>query len=375
MSIALGLARFVYKQTIFYKGRRIKQLAVTYEPSEGSEECGDDYDYVPTTTYTMVKRKPYDIMQSNFGKTDLTNIMGLASELAVRLTHARRIDLIFEPYHVRFVGKAGQCKTQFALQLMKLFDACGLIGVSRSAADNFFDDLVKQVRMMAARKEADCYVYHPSVASRDDVDLDVLFLDEVNAKKRDDPGMQIILDGVTPLKWKPLMANPASKGKSFKPALWISTANHEITDHAYCIPAVLRRTHRRYVVEGGRLYDQQCYKIADTAANFQGGFDICAGRFGRWEETTTTVSNTRTVDSEGHANVVTNTSSSNTRVTRIEDTMKLSSFKCQHCKEFSFAEFVELTLQALIERLDSALITHQNTDAMTSAVDSSVTEA
>merc|ERR1711915_615931 len=195
----------------------------------------------------MKKRKPYDVMTNNFRKASLERSVVMAANLSGMLAVVRANNLIFEPIHVRFVGKAGQCKTQYALHVMKMLDECGLIGVNRTATDMFFDDLVKQVKNMVVKRLDDAYVYHSEIDDRGNVDLDVLFLDEVNAKKTVDPGMQTIMDGGTPMRWKPLMANPVYKGKSYKPALWISTANHEITKHEYCIPAVLRRTHYRYV--------------------------------------------------------------------------------------------------------------------------------
>jgi len=216
---------------------------------------------------------------------------------------------------------------------------------------------------MVVKKDEDMFVYHSDTDDRDAVDLDVLFLDEVNAKKTDDPGMQIIMDGVTPMRWKPMMANPTYKGRTYKPALWISTANHEITRHEYCIPAVLRRTHFRFIVHDGRLFDQQCYKIVDATGAYQGGFDTCHGRFGRWDEKTTTTSKTETVDSEGNKTYATSSSLSAARSVRIEDTMTLPTFKCAHCKEISFSDFVEFILGKVLERIDSALLTHEITDA------------
>jgi len=255
---------------------------------------------------------------------------------------------------------------------MKLLDECGLIGVNRTATDMFFDDLVKQVKSMIAKKSDDAYVYHQDIDDRGNVDLDVLFLDEVNAKKTDDPGMQTIMDGVTPMTWKPLMANPIYKGRTYKPALWISTANHEITKHEYCIPAVLRRTHHRYVVSGGRLYNQKCYKLVDANGTFKGGFKTCQGLFGRWEEKSSTISRSETVDADNKQTLSLNTSTANTLVVRIEDTYNLKEFKCTHCEEVSFEDFIELTLTQVIERVSSALRTHEQTSTLTGSSDSGV---
>jgi hypothetical protein len=335
---------------------------------------GEDFEFVPVTTYQTVRRTPYQIMQNNFMKTDLSEALELVSRLSDLITRAREYKLIVEPIHSRFVGKAGQCKTQYALQVMKLLDKCGLIGVTRSAADGFFDDLVKNVKQMTTASRNKEFLYHPGVSDRELVDLDVLFLDEVNAKKVDDPGMQIIMDGVTPMVWKPMMANPAYKGRPFKPVLWISTANHEITRHEYCVPAVLRRTHHRYVIEGGRLYDQSCYKIVDAGPSFQGGFETCAGLFGRWDEQSVSTSRSQTTDADGKVTVTVNTSSSNTYNVRIKDTMYLKTFKCPHCVELSFEKFLAKTLTEVIERLESALVTHEQTSSLTDCSSDSVGE-
>jgi len=244
---------------------------------------------------------------------------------------------------------------------MKLLDECGLIGVSRSATDVYFDDFVKQIKSMTLRKIDDAHVYHSDISDREHVDVDVLFLDEVNAKKTDDPGMQIIMDGVTALQWKPLMANPAYKGRMYKPALWLSTANHEITQHEYCIPAVLRRTHYRYVVNSGRLYAQDCYRVKDATGNYKGGFETCQGRFGRWEEKITTISTTESAGPDNSSIVAVNKSFSNTTVARVEDTFSLESLVCGHCREVSFQDFMEFTLTKVLERLQTAMCTHEQT--------------
>merc|ERR1712001_90363 len=324
----------------------------------------------------MIKRKPYDVMSINFKKTSLERSMELAANLSGMLAVVRAEELIFEPVHVRFVGKAGQCKTQYALHAMKMLDDCGLIGVNRTATDGFFDDLVKQVKNMTVKRLDDAYVYHQDIDNRENVDLDVLFLDEVNAKKTDDPGMRTIMDGVTPMRWKPLVANPSYKGRTYKPALWISTANHEITKHEYCIPAVLRRTHHRYVVSGGRLFSQECYKLLDASGSFKGGFSTCQGVFGRWEELSKATSKTETIDENNNKTIAMNTSTANTKIVRIEDTFNLEKFKCAHCKEISFEVFLETTLTQVIERISSALKTHELTTALTKteSTDSGVAE-
>lgn len=212
---------------------------------------------------------------------------------------------------------------------------------------------------MTVKKEGEVYKYHPGIAVRELVDLDVLFIDEVNAKKIDDPGMLTILDGVTPMSWGPLMANPSYKGRLFKPFLWISTANHEITRHDYCISAVLRRTHHRYVVDGGRLYKQNCYRIKEASGAYQGGFTICYGKFGRWDETSTSTSRSHTIDAENKKTTSENFSSSNTKIVRIEDTYSLEKLLCPHCEEVSFSQFLEETLSQVIARLSSALDMHE----------------
>jgi hypothetical protein len=304
-------------------------------------------------------------MVSNFSQTSLVRSIELAAKLSRLLETVRAEELIFEPLHVRFVGKAGQCKTQYALQVMKLLDKCGLIGVTRTATDAFFDDIVKPVRGMVTQQKADEYVYHKDIADRDNVDLDVVFLDEVNAKKHDDPGMQIIMESVTPMKWKPKMSMPVSKGKQYKPCLWLSTANHEITEHEYCIPAVLRRTHKRYVVNGGRLFSQSCYKIVDATGTFDGGFSTCHGLFGRWDEATMSASKSETVSADNKS-VTCNVTTSNNRVVRIVDTFNLVSLMCRHCVELSFEEFMESTLTQVVERITVALATHNQTNALAS---------
>lgn len=363
MALIFALAELAYKKSSFHanKKHRRKQEQVRRE-----EVIGDDYEVVEVVRYEMVQRKPYDIMTINFKKTSLERSMELTANLSGMLAIVRANNLIFEPIHVRFVGKAGQCKTQYALHVMKMLDECGLIGVNRTATDGFFDDLVKHVKSMSLKRFDSSYAYHQDTYDRENVDLDVLFLDEVNARKTDDPGMRTIMDGVTPMRWKPLMANPTYKGRTYKPALWISTANHEITKHEYCIPAVLRRTHHRYVVSGGRLYNQECYKIADASGAFMGGFSTCHGLFGRWEDSSTSTSKSETVDADNNRTVCFNTSNSNTKVVKIVDTFNLEDIKCKHCKEISFESFLEATLSQVIERISSALKIHEQTSALTS---------
>jgi len=372
MDLILALSKHVYKNSSFYKKKKGEGEHVR-DVSE--EENGEDYEFVKVVRYEMKKRKPYDVMTNNFRKASLERSVVMAANLSGMLAVVRANNLIFEPIHVRFVGKAGQCKTQYALHVMKMLDECGLIGVNRTATDMFFDDLVKQVKNMVVKRLDDAYVYHSDIDDRGNVDLDVLFLDEVNAKKTDDPGMQTIMDGVTPMRWKPLMANPVYKGKSYKPALWISTANHEITKHEYCIPAVLRRTHYRYVVSGGRLYNQECYKLVDANGAFKGGFQTCQGVFGRWEEKSSSTSRSETIDADNKQTLSYNTSTANTLVVRIEDTFNLEEFKCAHCREISFEGLIEFILCEVIERVSSALKTHVQTSTLTESTDSGVVES
>jgi hypothetical protein len=346
------LAERAYKKSSFSKPKRNERYTE-------EEDYGEDYVRVPYVAYRIEKRRPYDIMIRSFARVDLEKSVQLALEVSRLLTFARSTGLIFEPIHIRFVGKAGQCKTQYALHVMKLIDRCGLIGINRTANDNYFDDLVKMVKHKKGKRNDYGYLYHPHVEDRDLTDLDAIFLDEVNARKVDDPGMQIIMEGVTPMMWKPLMANPSYKGRTYKPVLWFSTANHEITRHEYCIPAVLRRTHHRFIVDGGRLYRQNCYKIRDAEGLFQGGFETCHGLFGRWTDSIMSTSRTESVDVEGRLAQSHNTSTSNSTVCRIEDTFSLKEFKCSHCVEVSFSQFLELILGYVIERLNSSVRTHE----------------
>jgi len=373
MALLFDLAEYAYRNSAFYSHKRHRKK-VARERNE--EEFSEDYETVKVVHYERVKRKPYDVMTSNFKKTSLERSVELAANLSGLLAVVRAEDLIFEPVHVRLVGKAGQCKTQYALHVMKLLGDCGLIGVNRSAVDGYFDDLVKQVKNMTVKKLDDAYVYHPDIDNRDNVDLDVLFLDEVGAKKTDDPGIEIIIHGVTPMRWRPLMANPSYKGRTYKPALWISTANHEITKHEHYVPAILRRTDYRYIVSCGRLYTQKCYKLLDADGAFQGGFSTCQGVFGRWDDRGSTTSRSETIDADGNRTITCTTSTSNAKVIRIEDTSNLKEFRCAHCKEVSFDEFLELMLEDVIGKIRSALKTHEQTSTpnKTESTDSGVDE-
>jgi len=374
MATLVYLLSDAYKRSVHYENKQkakmdkrstiLRENELTWSEAQSIlSSVGGDYECVPVTTYKVVKKTPYNVMVSNFKQTSLVRATELATKLSGLLETVRAVDLIFEPLHVRFVGKAGQCKTQYALQVMKLLDSCGLIGVTRTATDSFFDDIVKPVRNMTTQQRAGVYVYHKNIADREKVDLDAVFLDEVNAKKHDDPGMQIIMEAVTPMKWKPKFSMPPSKGKIYKPSFWLSTANHEITEHEYCIPAVLRRTHKRYVVSGGRLFDQTCYKILDATGTFDGGFETCHGVFGRWTESTMSASRAETVSAETKSVTCTVTTSNN-RVVRIADTFNLVSLVCKHCVEVSFEQFMESTLTQVVERISVALETHNQTSAL-----------
>lgn len=90
-------------------------------------DYGEDYDKIEIVTYEMVKKQPYVIMSNNFKKLRLEESLILADQLSDKLATVRGRELIFEPIHIRFVGKAGQCKTQYALQVMKMLKECGLI--------------------------------------------------------------------------------------------------------------------------------------------------------------------------------------------------------------------------------------------------------
>jgi len=233
-----------------------------------------------------------------------------------------------------------------------------MICVARDAIDPFFDGLVREVKKKVFEKSDDEFLYHPDVGDRHKCSLDMLLLDEVNAKSKDDPGMCTIMSGVTPLSWMPYVANPNNKGNVYNPVLWLSTANREITETDYYIPAVLRRTHYRYIVHYGKLYEQPCYKILDSQGSFAGGFQTCQGTFGRWDELATTTSETETVDKDRNVTRSVTRSTGNSRKPRFHDTMALENLLCSHCKEVTLEDFICFMIDRVLDRLDSSLGVH-----------------
>jgi hypothetical protein len=197
-------------------------------------------------------------------------------------------------------------------------------------------------------KRNDRYVIHPDVMTLEErtmaCKLDVMFLDELFSKKSGANDISTILNGVTPMVWRPVMADPKNKGTQHKPFLWISTANHEITDHVYNVTALLRRVHVRFIVEGGKFYDQRCFEIQEPSGTFLGGFKICNRTFGRWKRTKVTRSVTKVRDpATGNERDQETESKSSETYEEVVDSSVQNSFLCEHCVPMKY-EHVILTI-------------------------------
>jgi hypothetical protein len=330
---------------------------------ESPAENDHDFKYVPI--YVRERYQAFESMMSQVDNMDMTRVAPLFPLLREQITAAREDANLVEPLHIQFVGKPRQCKTQVALRILDIFEKYGYLCVSRNSQDGFFDDLQKVITASRERKVHGEYVLHPTIHGdnerREACKLDVIFLDELYSKKREAADIATILNGITPMAWRPHMADPKNKGASHKPFIWITTANHEVTDHEYSVTALLKRVHLRFVVEGGKFYHQDCYQVLEPEGDFLGGFETCKGRFGHFRRRETSVSVSRSIDPVTGENreSVTNTQSS--RTTRdVVDSSILTTFLCAHSRMILYEDLVAQIVIATTSKLQMSVLARDN---------------
>lgn len=335
---------------------------------------GKEYEQLPAPEdgkewvkcWTQRTLSPYDALCLKFKESDFTSCAPAVLYLQHMLTRAREDERTLEPMHVQFVGIPRQGKTQFAMRIMMLLDQMGFNVVERTSEDGYFDDLNKHRVNMSRERDPDDsakFKYHPSITDPAErmraCQIDVVLLDEFNSKTKDSTDLSTLLNGVTCMPWRPLVADPRGKGETYKPVLWLTTANHEITEHDYNVTALLKRVHMRVIVENGKVYTQDCFEIIPPEGRFLGGFKTCQGVFGktRKERTSTTI----TVHGEGpsrtESRTITNTG---TFFEEVVDTRSLSSFVCRHCKEMTFPALITSMLYETASKLERGVQARDN---------------
>jgi len=325
----------------------------------------NDADFKYETMPIQVKKKKtvVEILQETPSYEDMKIITEKVMDLSMVLDVVRRGNFNIEPFHVQFVGRPRQGKTQTALKLVGLLKRNGMITVARSAEDIYFDDLQKALQQAVYEKtEEGRYVYHPEKLDKrmPELKVDVLMMDELYSRRIDPPDVVTILNGITPMPWKPLMADPKNKGFEHKPMVWLTTANHEITDHGYNVMALLRRVHRRIVVDGGRLYDQKCFRFAEPIGSYRGGFETCQGRFGVWKRGVETRGSTVGSSYDSRANVSVSAAQTVTVSSQVwndvYDTSDAYEFTCKHCERLSYADLVTIIVDGTIQKIKNGIM-------------------
>jgi len=242
------------------------------------------------------------------------------------------------------LGNPGNARPKW-LRILDVLKQYKFLCVSRTSEDGFFDDLQKVLNVAIHEKKDGDFLFHPEVTDteerRQKCKLDVMFLDELYSKKSGAADISTILNGITPMSWRPMMADPKNKGTTHKPFLWISTANHEVTDHKYNVTAFLKRVHMRFVVEGGKFYEQRCYRIQEPSGSFLGGFSTCSGKFGKWRIQKTSESTTMVQDPlTGKEREQVSTTRSSDYFEEVRDSSELSTFLCDHCVVYKYEELI-----------------------------------
>lgn len=305
----------------------------------------DDDEFFYTPIYVRTRCSPFECMMRQVDKMNLESVRVAAGRLRGQIEAARADSNLVEPLHVQFVGKPRQCKTQMALRILDVLKQYKFLCVSRTSEDGFFDDLQKALNVAIHEKVEGEFVFHPDATDteerRSKCKLDVMFLDELYSKKTGAADISTILNGITPMSWRPMMADPKNKGTAHKPFLWLSTANHEVTDHQYSVPALLKRVHMRFVVEGGKFYEQRCYTIKEPRGSYLGGFSTCKGEFGKWKVQKTSESTTMVQDPvTGKEREQVSTTRSSDYFEEVRDSSELATFLCSHCVVFKYEELI-----------------------------------
>lgn len=281
---------------------------------------------------------------------------GVAVDLREQIEAARSDANLVEPLHVQFVGKPRQCKTQMAMRILDVLKQFKFLCVSRTSEDGFFDDLQKVLNTAIHERKDGKFFFHPEAIDTEErrkaCKLDVMFLDELYSKKTGAADISTILNGVTPMAWRPMMADPKNKGTAHKPFLWLSTANHEVTDHSYSVTALLKRVHMRFVVEGGKSYEQRCYRVLEPKDNFLGGFSTCKGKFGKWRIQKTSESTTLVLDPQtGKEREQKTVTKSSEYFEEVRDSGELPTFLCSHCVVYKYEELIAAIMDETAQKL------------------------
>lgn len=325
----------------------------------------DDHDHVYEPIYIRRKCSAFECMMNQVDRMDLGLVRLWAPRLREQITAAREDSNLVEPLHIQFVGKPRQCKTQMALRILDVLGRFGYLCVSRTSEDAFFDDLQKAINLALHEKRGERFILHPEIEDaekrREACKLDVVFLDELYSKKKEAADVSTILNGITPMPWRPIMADPKNKGTPHKPFIWLTTANHEVTDHKYSVTALLKRVHLRYVVEGGKFYEQKCHQILEPEDNFLGGFSTCQGQFGRWRRRETSRSVTFVRDPvTGAVREQVTESSSSKYSEEVVDSSTLSTFLCSHSRAITYEGLIAEIMEKATEKLKMSVTAREN---------------
>jgi hypothetical protein len=339
--------------------REIPNSYVGYE-DEDLPPAEEGYEW--KKCWVQQELSPYEILCQRFEKADFSGCLENVLYLRDILDKVRADERTLEPMHVQFVGIPRQGKTQFAMRILMLLEQMGLRVVERTSEDNYFDDLNKhKVNMSRERDPSDTSKFkhfphiHDPAERMKACHVDVVLLDEFNSKTKNSDDLSTLLNGVTCMPWRPLVADPRGKGETYKPVLWMTTANHEITEHDYNVTALLKRVHIRVIVESGKVYIQRCHEILPPKGNYLGGFRTCQGVYGKFrKERKSTTTSTK----DGVSTVtVTQTGQF---YEEVRDTRFLNTFVCEHCEEFTFPQMISHILTKTSGKLEKGVSARDN---------------
>jgi len=321
------------------------------------------------------RKSPFATVTEQLDSLDMTKIQVAATRLRGVITEAAGQGVQAEPFVVMGLGPPRNGKTLLFSMLVRMLDQLGFISTSRSAQDAFCDDLVR-----AAEEAHQATITKPDGSFRfkffDGYDpaeraklckTEVLFIDEFQSQKTNPPDVPILLNGVTPLPWRPLMANPPNKGVSVKPLLWFLSANHEYSEHNYSVCAIRDRVHLRVVVIDGKAYEQRCYRKLSPDGNFLGGCRTCQGKFGVWEEYV--ISQSKATQSGVSAGFSTPSAMSETvsrsvsrgvvvtnqKVKIVKDFSQVDKARCGHLRMMGFTDLICYVLNATADKVQRSI--------------------
>jgi hypothetical protein len=319
----------------------------------GAVAAEDGYHNMPV--YIRFESRAFANLCLQLREVDMAAVLGAVTSYQIALKAVRRNGVVVEPLHVQFVGPPRQGKTLFCKHIVEIMRTIGLGVVSRSCQDSFFDDVASDLISGA-------------IGSVDVLHLDELFSGEEKSEK----DAALLLNGIVPFPWKPLIADPKMKGLKLNPVLWMTTTNHEVVDHKHDVEAIRDRVHRRYLVFEGHVYSQECYKKLAPNGNYKGGFRTCAGKFGASAEHEQSQSLARgrsqgppsvqnmgplPVLSRANGNVTFRSQTVSNRVlTRLED-LRMDR-PCTHCKKLTLTNVIVEMLEAAVIKASDANTAH-----------------